>query len=105
MKKYSDKQKGVNGNAQREIWTEGLTEASVLGEELCELVTVVLVVATVATVAVGRDADFGGAQVIGRHHSSCRGWMEGYFIGALVCLFFSVPQILCRQIIDHQMAF
>lgn len=38
-----------------------VTEASVLGEELCELVTVVLVVAAVATVAVGRDADFGGA--------------------------------------------
>lgn len=57
---------------------EGLTEASVLGEELRELVTVVLVVAAVATVAVGRDADFGGAQVIGRHHSACRGWTEGF---------------------------
>lgn len=70
----------MKGNEQREIWTEGLTEASVLGEELCELVTVVLLVAAVATVTVGRDADFGGTQVVGCHHSACRGWMEGLFI-------------------------
>lgn len=77
-------------NTQRELWTEGLTEASVLSEELCELVTVVLVVAAVATVAVGRDADFGGAQVIGRHHSACRGSMEGFFIRCI-----SLPLFFC----------
>lgn len=59
--KDQQKRNRKESNTQRDIWTEGLTEASVLGEELCELVTVVLVVAAVATVAVGRDADFGGA--------------------------------------------
>lgn len=58
--------------------TGGLTEASVLGEELCELVTVVLVVAAVAAITVGRDADFGGAQVVGGHHSTYRGRIEGF---------------------------
>lgn len=50
-----------------------LTEAGVLGEELGELVTLVLAVAAVAAVAVGRDADFGRAQVVGSHHGACRG--------------------------------
>lgn len=49
-----------------------LTEAGVLGEELGELVTLVLAVAAVAAVAVGRDADFGRAQVVGSHHGACR---------------------------------
>lgn len=38
---------------------DGVTEAGVLCEKLCELVTLVLVVATVAAVAVGRHADLG----------------------------------------------
>lgn len=49
---------------------DGVTEAGVLREELCELVTLVLVVAAAAAVAVGRDADFGGAQVVGSHHGA-----------------------------------
>lgn len=36
-----------------------LTEADVLREKLCELVTLIFLVATVAAVAVGGDADFG----------------------------------------------
>lgn len=92
-KKSSDKQEGVRWRRRSQIWTEGLTETSVLGEELGELVAVVLVVAAVAAVAVGRDADFGGAQVIGRHHGSCRGGREDVSLDPLGCLYFSVLQI------------
>lgn len=94
----------------REIWKEGLTEASVLGEELCELVTVVLDVAAVATVAVGRDADFGRAEVIGCHHSACKkkrggGGGKDFSLDAVVCLDFSIPEILCGQINDEKTGF
>lgn len=54
-----------------------LTEAGVLGENLCELVTLVLVVATVVAVAVGRHADFGRAQVVGSHYCTCGGRDRG----------------------------
>lgn len=101
-KRYSDKQKWVKRNEETGIWTGGLTEASVLGEELCELVTVVLAVAAVAAVAVGRDADFGGAQVVGGHHGTYRGWMEGS-VNICIGLYSSVWQILPKQDIEVQM--
>ena len=49
----------------------GLTEAGVLGEELCELVTLVLVVATAAAVTERGDADLGGAEVVGGQDGPC----------------------------------
>lgn len=52
-KKSSHKREGVRWRRRSQIWTAGLTETSVLGEELGELVAVVLVVAAVAAVAVG----------------------------------------------------
>lgn len=86
-----------------EIWTGGLTEASVLGEEFCELVTVVLFVAAVAAVAVGRDADFGGAQVVGGHHGTYRGWVEGS-VNRCIGLYSPRWQILPKQDGEVQMA-
>lgn len=61
-----NKKKDVFGRTEDE-----LTEAGVLGEELGEPVALVLVVAAVAAVAVRRHADFGRAQVVGRHHGTC----------------------------------
>lgn len=61
-----------------------LTEAGVLSEKLCELFTFILAVAAVAAVAVGRDADFGGAQVVGSHHGTCRRRTEGCLIHASI---------------------
>lgn len=66
------KRKRVEEDGIINSWAEGrLTEAEVLGEKLGELVTLVLAVATVAAVAVGGDADFGRAQVVGSHHGTC----------------------------------
>ena len=69
--KLSGVKLGLKSVSFQNFWTWGLTQASVLGEKLGELITVRFAVPAAAAVAPRREADSKGSLVIGRHHRTC----------------------------------